>query len=94
MFPRTGCVLEGWGCHDGALRPVKSLWQQLFSKTPTWFLQPCSVISFPSSPSTDPSALCSPSLPDFHFLPCLQITLFISKVIAEEQGRERGGFSW
>lgn len=82
MFPRMGCVLEGWGCHDGTLRPAKGLWQQLFSKTPTRFLQPRGVISFLPSPSTNPS-LRSPSLPDFHFLPCLQITLFISKVIAE-----------
>lgn len=83
MFPRTGYDLEGWGCRDGTLRPAKGLWQQLFNKTPTWFLQPHGVISFPPSPSTNPSALCSPSLPDFHFLPCLQITLFISKVTAE-----------
>jgi len=63
---------------------------QLFERTPqiavtwrTWVLKPGHIIPFPPSLSTDSSALPSHSLPGSHFLPCHQITLFISKVIAE-----------
>lgn len=74
---------KGGDAMMGTLSPARGLGQQLFNKAPTWLLQPCGVISVPPSPSTNPSALCSPSLTDFHFLSCLQITLFISKVVSE-----------
>lgn len=62
------------------------------------------LVSLPSSPSPHSSAFCSSSLPDFISYSAFRLLLpsprsllrlhFSSFQAAEEQGRERGSFSW
>lgn len=86
------------------MRPAKGFLTTSIYQDTLWFLQPHNVISLPPSPSPHSSALCSPSLPDFISYSTFRLLFpsprsllrlhFSSFQAAEEQGKERGSFSW